>query len=436
MTDDESFDDLMAQSSLGSTGAQGLRARTSPQAARLALRIAELRQLLDAASHNDDPAALLRADALCETALADLWISRQGEDRSLVAAAEAHVRRGRLDEALDALARAKHAFKKADDWEASAHVQAAATALLIRTGRNTEALDALREMSRMLNSRTESVARPPTPTGQPRPDTAPPRPRPTSFGQLHGPVLTAHAAGGSPQWELRYGLLLAVGVQGLGGADQRTRRHAHESMLRLVNEAADVARLDPARWMTQTGEDALLALLPADVPAPTLVDTFMRQLVAGLKAVNHARGRQSWVRLGAAVHQGAVAPGANGFVGRAVIETVRILDSAPLRTALTTTPDACLAVGVSAAVFRDVVQEAAPVIQAQEFRQVQIQEKEFRRDAWIWVPGASVPHPETGPQESLSADVGTAEGSLTTTGERIVGRPPLGADVSDQTAGQ
>jgi hypothetical protein len=75
------------------------------------------------------------------------------------------------------------------------------------------------------------------------------------------------------------------------------------------------------------------------------------------------------------------------------VEVGRILDCTALRATLAAAPDACLAVGVSATVFHDVVEdEAYATVRADEFREVLVEEKEYRGQAWIWVPGADVRH--------------------------------------------
>jgi hypothetical protein len=116
----------------------------------------------------------------------------------------------------------------------------------------------------------------------------------------------------------------------------------------------------------------------------------MPALYAGLRAFNHNRVPRARLRLRAAVHFGTASLGANGFVGRAPVEIGRILDSAPLRRALELAPDACLAVAVSATVYDDVVSDAYTSIPADEFRQVRVEEKEYRGKASIWVPGVDV----------------------------------------------
>ncbi|MFF0431750.1 hypothetical protein ACFYU9_05930 [Streptomyces sp. NPDC004327] len=201
--------------------------------------------------------------------------------------------------------------------------------------------------------------------------------------------------GGSETFERR--LLLAVDAKGYGRADTVTQRQYQEGIARLLDRAAAIARLDRDGWLTQEGGDSVFAVLPATAYEPALIDTFMRALDAGLREFNQNRIPQARLRLRAAVHFGPAAPGAGGFVGSAPVETGRILDSAPLRAALDEAPDACLAVAVSAAVFRDVVKEAHTTLRPEEFRQVAVTEKEYRGQAWIWTPGTTARDPQAPP---------------------------------------
>ncbi|GAA2498978.1 hypothetical protein [Streptomyces longisporus] len=182
-------------------------------------------------------------------------------------------------------------------------------------------------------------------------------------------------------------LLLAVDAKGYGGVRVVTQGQFQEAIQKLLGQAADAAGLERDRWQTQEGGDSVLAVLPEGASEPDLVDTFMRRLDAGLRDFNHDRLPDRWLRLRAAVHFGTASRAANGFVGRAPVEIGRILDSVPLRSALTAAPEACLAVAVSATVFNDVISEAYTTIRAQEFREVRIAEKEYSGTAWIWVPG-------------------------------------------------
>ncbi|WP_177001196.1 hypothetical protein [Streptomyces sp. cf386] len=201
-----------------------------------------------------------------------------------------------------------------------------------------------------------------------------------------------------------------------------TQRQFQEGITRLLDEAAATARLDRAGWVTQEGGDSVFAVLPEGAYEPALIDIFMRALDAGLRAFNHNRIPQARLRIRAAIHFGSTSLGANGFVGRAPVEIGRILDCVALRSALEVAPDACLAVAVSTAVFHDVVGDAYTSIPADEFRHVHVEEKEYRGEAWIWVPGSDVRQLDLEPDRPVTAP-GTV-GPEDDEGDRGAGRAP------------
>lgn len=193
-------------------------------------------------------------------------------------------------------------------------------------------------------------------------------------------------------------LLLAVDAKGYGGAGTVRQRQFQEAIQRLLQQAADASGLNREAWVTQEGGDSLFAVLPEGAYEPTLVDAFMRHLETGLRAFNLDREPEAWLRLRAAVHFGETSPAANGFAGSAPVEIGRIRDCAALRAALNQLPQAPLAVGLSATVFRDVVQgKAYTTLRENEFREVPVKEKEYRGAAWIWVPGVDVRQVDLGP---------------------------------------
>ncbi|MBM9620222.1 hypothetical protein [Streptomyces zhihengii] len=199
-------------------------------------------------------------------------------------------------------------------------------------------------------------------------------------------------------------LLLAVDAQGYGRSDAVTQREFQAGLARLLDAAAGTAGLDRDRWETQRAGDSVFAVLPEGTDEPALVDTFMRALDAGLRAFNRNRVPHARLRLRAAVHFGPASPGPNGFADRAPVEIHRILDSAPLREALAAAPDACLAVAVSAPVFHDTVGAEYTTVPAEAFRQVRVEQKEYRGDAWIWVPGSRAGQPAPVPDRPAAEE--------------------------------
>lgn len=233
-------------------------------------------------------------------------------------------------------------------------------------------------------------------------------------------------------------LLLAVDAKGYGRVDVVTQRQFQEAISRLLAEAAAAAGLARERWETQIGGDSVFAVLPEGASEPDLVDTFMRRLDAGLREFNRNRVREAWLRLRAAVHFGTARAAANGFEGRAPVEIGRMLDSGPLRSALASAPDACLALAVSSTVFNDMIGEAYTTIRAGDFREVPVVEKEYAGRIWIWVPGYDSRALDLGPAaagEGRAAEDGrvagdgpaAAEGALGRDGGESPGARPPGA---------
>ncbi|MFD3586162.1 hypothetical protein [Streptomyces sp. NPDC058683] len=218
--------------------------------------------------------------------------------------------------------------------------------------------------------------------------------------------------------------LLAVDAKGYGGVDAVTQRQLQEAIGRLLGESAAAVGLDWERWQLQEGGDSVFAVLPEGASEPDLVDPFMRRLDAGLRAFNHGRMRESWLRLRAAVHFGTASPGPIGFVGRAPVEVGRMLDSAVLKAALAAAPDACLAVAVSPTVFNEVIAQAFTTIRTEEFREVRVVEKEHSGRAWIWVPG----------YDAGALDLGAAAGSGTA--ETAAGSEAAEAAAGSEAAGK
>ncbi|MEV5969298.1 hypothetical protein [Streptomyces sp. NPDC051921] len=197
-------------------------------------------------------------------------------------------------------------------------------------------------------------------------------------------------------------LLLAVDARGYGSADTARQRDIHTALPRLLSEAAEAAGLDRASWVRQVAGDSEFAVLPSGSDEQALVEPFMRRLDAGLRAHNRDRVPGARLALRAAVHFGPASAAPNGFVGPAPVEISRILESDPLRRALAATPDAALAVALSAPVFTELVAQGYTNFRPEEFREVVIEKKEYRGRAWLWVPGHDVHAMDLGDPESGS----------------------------------
>jgi hypothetical protein len=149
--------------------------------------------------------------------------------------------------------------------------------------------------------------------------------------------------------------------------------------------------LDRRQWTRQAQGDGELALVPESEPGVRLLDDFTDELTAELYRRNGERAPNARLRLRLALDHGLVAEDvANGFAGAAVVAVSRMVSARPLRDALAAAPEANLAVLLSARVVDDFVRSGYARVSPTVFRQVGVEEKEYREPAWLRVPRTDV----------------------------------------------
>jgi hypothetical protein len=129
--------------------------------------------------------------------------------------------------------------------------------------------------------------------------------------------------------------------------------------------------------------DGINAVMPADFDPTVVLPVLIRSLAANLGADN-ARSVDR-IRLRMAVGVGLVEQSAAGFGGPMIVDTNRLVGSAPLRAALAAYPCADLAVAISDQVHATVIRPGYPGIPGSQFNRVNVVAKEFTGPAWIWV---------------------------------------------------
>lgn len=105
-------------------------------------------------------------------------------------------------------------------------------------------------------------------------------------------------------------------------------------------------------------------------------------LARGLRERNGSANDKAKMRLRAAVHAGEVVHDDNGVVGNDLNFACRLLDCKPLRAALASA-SGDLALIVSDLIYQGVVRHNAGLIAAEEYDEVEVQEKEVKTKAWI-----------------------------------------------------
>ncbi|GAB2821648.1 hypothetical protein GCM10022221_19620 [Actinocorallia aurea] len=176
-------------------------------------------------------------------------------------------------------------------------------------------------------------------------------------------------------------ICVAVDVENYSARGDLAQEELQRSLSALLRgaHAAAAPAVALARQPSGDGEVALVDP-PADEAA--FLSRFVHSLWTGLGA----EGERVPFRLRVAVHCGIAWIGDNGFVGRAVVKTCRMLDSAPLRTALRDDPGTRLALMVSDSFYDDVIRGDPPGLAASRFTPARIGGP-FDADAWTWTGG-------------------------------------------------
>ncbi|MFI6999532.1 hypothetical protein [Nocardia sp. NPDC050175] len=205
-------------------------------------------------------------------------------------------------------------------------------------------------------------------------------------------------------------VLLSVDAVGYGAGDDQRHRAIQTGLLAVLDRAAAQAGLDRSEWAKQQAGDGELAILPADQSdrEPVIVDDFVRELSAALARHNEDLKDEARLRLRLAIHFGAAAPGANGYVGKGVVVVSRLVECTQIKNALRVMRTANLAVIISAQVFNDVVVPRYTALPRTAFREVPVRHKEFAESAYLLLPGYDMSAVEFPPMEG-DEDPGATE---------------------------
>lgn len=180
-------------------------------------------------------------------------------------------------------------------------------------------------------------------------------------------------------------MLIAVDTVGYGRRDDQRQVAARASLDNVLQQAADAAALHRNLWVTEPGGDGELAILPEVEPEPVVVDHYVRHLAAALQRDNRDRQETARLRLRMAVHYGTAISGEHGYTGQGLVAVSRLLDSNPLRQALSS-PGINLAVLYSSRVYEEVIANGHTSIAPSSLRRVKVHNKEFTEEAWLWLP--------------------------------------------------
>jgi hypothetical protein len=184
-------------------------------------------------------------------------------------------------------------------------------------------------------------------------------------------------------------LLVACDIASYGSGDDVLQLDKQRGLAAVLDEAAAAARLVRSSWQRNDRGDGELALLPDSESEPRVIDDFIHQLSAALARFNRHRVSQAQLRLRVAIHYGVAYPADNGYAGHGLVTVSRLLDSEPVKRALSDST-ANLALIISDGVYRETVLNGHTSVGPDEFQKVRIQVKEYCADAWLWRSGYPV----------------------------------------------
>ena len=177
--------------------------------------------------------------------------------------------------------------------------------------------------------------------------------------------------------------ILVVDVEGFG--DQRRtnpdRLAVREGMYRLLEQAFGNAGVRWADCYQESCGDGVFVLIPAEVPKGTFIESMPRELAEALREDNAAHRAQEQIRLRMALHAGEVYYDEHGVTAASINLAFRLLDAAPLKSALAESPGT-LALIVSSWFFDEVVRHS-PAADAATYRPIRVAVKETSTVAWI-----------------------------------------------------
>ena len=218
----------------------------------------------------------------------------------------------------------------------------------------------------------------------------------------------AQGTAGRSRPGLRLRMAFVLDVVGYGGRAVPQQQEASRRLRALVEATLDECelKLDPEIVDYQWTGDGINAVLPADIDPTAILPVLIRSLASALGADN-ARSADR-IRIRMAVGVGLIERGATGFDGQLIVDINRLVDSRPLRAALSETPAADLAVAISDLVYVLMIQPGYPGIPRGQFTHANVVAKEFSGSAWLWLSARQWSDPAYLPL--TSADPGQVDG--------------------------
>ena len=200
--------------------------------------------------------------------------------------------------------------------------------------------------------------------------------------------------------------ILVVDVEGFGD-QRRTNPHrlaVRDGMYRAVQQAFSNVGIPWAECYQESCGDGVFVLIPAEVPKGIFIESMPRELAEALREHNAGHRAEEQIRLRMALHAGEVYYDEHGVTAASINLAFRLLDAAPLKSALAESPGT-LALIVSSWFFDEVVRHSQ-ANDAATYRRVRVAVKETTAVAWICRPDQPYP-PDDKELEAVPAGLAT-----------------------------
>ncbi len=249
---------------------------------------------------------------------------------------------------------------------------------------DTEYLEATREQVERLRGIVEKLGVHGV-APEPRPGTSEPRQRIPAPSRT-GPDSWQATSGRRPEGKVEHRVGFGVDVVSYSSRSTPQQKQVQGRLAEMVEQVLADLGVPVQDTDQQPAGDGMMLVLPARVPAHIALPRLLHGWRARI-ATDSAAHPSDRIRLRLAIAAGPFTPAAVGFSGQTIIGIGRLLDSEPLRRAVTEHPDADLVALVSDRIYQDVVGERYPGLDVEDFQSVEVSVKTYFGRAWLWTGG-------------------------------------------------
>ena len=180
--------------------------------------------------------------------------------------------------------------------------------------------------------------------------------------------------------------IVELDVTGSGRRNDQLHLRMRADLRAIVADVLAMQRLDPDTIDRTDLGDGVRLVIPAHISPHALLDPFIPNLAAALRAHRATVINAARLRLRVAVHMGLLHRDVDGWAGAPLVHCARLLNAEPVRSAIAVADQADLVLVVSETIYTDVVRHGYGFDEA-AYRHVRIAEKETIANAWIHIPG-------------------------------------------------